>query len=69
MNYAKLRGKIREVFGTNRKFAKAMQMDYSVLSAKLNRKSQWKEEEIKKACSLLGIPIEEVHLYFFSFGS
>lgn len=66
MNYSKLRGKIREVFTTNENFAKAMGMDLSSLSAKLNNKSPWKREEIEKACLLLHIPIEEVHLYFFS---
>ena len=66
MDYAKLRGKIREVFGTNRAFAKALGMHHSILSAKLNRKSQWREDEIARACGLLGICIEEVHLYFFT---
>ena len=66
MYYAKLRGKIREVYLTNRRFAAAMQMDYSALSNKLNKKSPWKEEEIVKACSLLKIPIQEVWMYFFN---
>ena len=65
MSYSKLRGKIKEVYGTNEKFAEAMGMDLSSLSAKLNNKSPWKREEIEKACGLLGIPIEEVYLYFF----
>lgn len=66
MSYAKLRGKIKEVFSTNEAFAKAMDFDLSTLSAKLNNKSPWKREEIEKACILLGIPIEEVYLYFFT---
>lgn len=66
MSYAKLRGKIREVFGTNEAFAKAMCFDLSTLSAKLNNKSPWKREEIEKACELLNIPIEKVFLYFFT---
>lgn len=66
MSYAKLRGKIREVFGTNAAFAAAMPMDLSTLSAKLNGKSPWKREEIEQACVILGIPIEEVYLYFFT---
>lgn len=66
MSYAKLRGKIKEVFGTNEAFAKTMNFDLSTLSAKLNNKSPWKREEIEKACGLLGIPINEVHLYFFA---
>lgn len=65
MLYAKLRGKIREVFWINKNFAKAMEMDLSSLSQKLNGKKPWKREEIEKACVILGIPIEEVHLYFF----
>ena len=65
MSYAKLKGKIREVYGTNTAFANAMGMDASSLSAKLNNKAPWKREEIEKACQLLGIPIEEVYLYFF----
>ena len=66
MSYAKLRGKIREMFGTNERFSAAMEIDASSLSSKLNGKTSWKREEIEKACVLLGIPIEEVHLYFFS---
>ena len=66
MSYAKLRGKIREVFGTNEAFSEALEMNESSLSAKLNNKSPWKREEIEKACMLLGIAIEEVYLYFFT---
>jgi len=65
MSYAKLRGKIREVFGSEAAFAAAMGMNPASLSAKLGNKSPWKREEIEKACHLLGIPIEEVHIYFF----
>lgn len=66
MSYAKLRGKIKEVFGNNENFAKALGMDLSSLSSKLNNRTSWKREEIEKACELLNIPIEEVHLYFFT---
>lgn len=66
MSYSKLRGKIKEVFGKNENFANALGMDLSSLSAKLNNKSPWKREEIEKACDILGICIEDVHLYFFN---
>lgn len=66
MSYAKLKGKIKEVFGTIKAFADAMNKDVSSISAKLNNKTPWKREEIELACKLLGIPIEEVHLYFFT---
>lgn len=65
MSYSKLKGKIKEYFGTYKPFANAMGKDLSSLSAKLNNKSPWKREEIEKACELLQIPLEEVYLYFF----
>lgn len=65
MSYAALRGKIREVFGRQEDFAVEMDMNPTTLSNKLNNITPWKREEIVKACELLGIPIEEVHLYFF----
>lgn len=66
MSYSKLRGKIREMYGTNANFATAMSMDLSTLSLKLNNKTPWKREEIEKACGVLEIPIEDVYLYFFT---
>lgn len=66
MSYAKLRGRIVEIFGSNKVFAGVMKIDESSLSFKLNNKTPWKREEIEKACILLEIPIEEVHLYFFA---
>lgn len=65
-SYAKLRGKIREVFGSQDAFALDMGMDRSTVSLKLNGKSDWTRNEIEKACYLLHIPIEEVHDYFFT---
>lgn len=66
MSYSKLRGKIREVFGTQERFADAMGKDISTISLKLNDKSEWSRIEIEQACNLLGIPVDEVHLYFFT---
>ena len=40
-SYAKLRGKIKEKFGSQDSFAAAMEMDRSTLSLKLNGKSDW----------------------------
>lgn len=66
MSYAKLRGKIREVFGTQEAFAVAMGMSTVTLSQRLNGISEWKTSEIVKACELLGIPLEQNSLYFFT---
>lgn len=66
MSYAKLRGRIKERFGTIAAFADAMGVDVSTVSARLNNKSPWKLNEIEKACGLLDIQIEQVHEFFFT---
>lgn len=65
MSYNKLRGKIREVFGTQEAFAAAMDMNAATISGKLNGKSDWTRAEMELACSLLGISVLEMHSYFF----
>jgi len=63
--YAKLRGRIKELFGTQDSFAKAMNLNTASVSAKLNEKTQWKREEIVLACQHLDIPLDDVSSYFF----
>lgn len=65
-NYAKLRGKIREIYGTEYKFAQAMGIPKNSLSKRLNNKIEFSQSEIKKAAELLHIPPEEIILYFFT---
>lgn len=65
MNYAKLRGRIVEKFGSQSAFATAMEWREALLSAKLNNKSKWEVSEVLKVCELLEIPVDEAHLYFF----
>lgn len=64
--YAKLRGKIKEMFGTQDCFAKAMNLNNATLSLKLNEKTQWKREEIVLACEKLDISLDELSSYFFN---
>lgn len=66
MSYAKLRGKIREVFGRQDDFAKAIGINRVSLSQRLNGHLEWKTSEIAKACEVLGIPLEENASYFFT---
>ena len=63
--FGRLREEIRAKFQTTEKFAKAISMDRSTLSGKLNSKTAWKQSEIEKACKLLDIPMEKVGEYFF----
>lgn len=66
MSYAKLKGKIKEVYGTQDAFALAMGCDRSTMSLKLNNKSSWSSTEIENACNLLKIPANQIHIYFFT---
>ena len=66
MSYAKLRGRIRENFGTQDKFAEAMGMNKSTLSQKLNARVEWSRLEVEKACQLLDIDMSEIGAYFFT---
>lgn len=66
MSYSKLRGKIREVFGTQEAFAIALGINAATISGKLNGKTNWTREEMENACEALHIPLEEMHKYFFT---
>lgn len=65
-DYSKLRGKIKELFGRQEDFAVAMKMSTVALSAKLNNKVQFTQDEINKACNLLSISLEFIPIYFFT---
>lgn len=64
-DYSKLRGKIIEKFQNLERFALAMALTATTLGRKLANKSAWTQDEIMRACSLLGIPPEDIYLYFF----
>lgn len=66
MSYAKLRGKIREVFGTQQAFSQAIGMSQVSVSHRLNGKLEWKSSEIANACQALNIPLSESAEYFFT---
>ena len=65
-NYDKLQGKIREVFGTQDNYAKAIGCSATSVNYKLNNKSRFTQEEISKSIIALGILPEEISLYFFT---
>ena len=66
MNTRKLRGRIREHYGTQEAFAKALDISPATLSKKLVGKTEWGRQEIEEVCTLLNIPAEEIHAYFFT---
>lgn len=64
-NNSKLRGKIRENFGSEYAFGKALGMALSTLSGKLNNKSEFTRSEILSIVKLLNLKKEEVYDVFF----
>lgn len=65
-NYSKLRGKIKEIFGNENKFANAIGISGKSLSLKLNSEREWKQSQILKSCEVLGIAVANIPLYFFN---
>jgi len=65
-NYAKLRGRIREVFKSEKNFAEAMEISKATISAKLNNSAEFTQTEIDRACFLLEIDQSDISVYFFS---
>lgn len=64
-NNSKLRGKIRENFGSEYAFGEALGMALSTLSGKLNNKSEFTRSEILSIVKLLNLKKEEVYDLFF----
>lgn len=65
MRYGKLRGLIREKYGTQAAFATEIGINPTTLSSKLNGKTDWTRQEIIAGCKALEIPFENAHQYFF----
>lgn len=65
-NYSKLKGRITEMFGTQKAFCEQMEMNEPVLSHKLRNSRKWTQEDILKATEVLAIPQEEIAAYFFT---
>ena len=64
--YAKLRGRIKEKYGTQGKFAVALGLSPVSVSRKLTGKVPFTSDDIEKWCKLLEIPIKDAGLYFFA---
>lgn len=65
-DFSKLRGRIKEVYGTQTAFAIAMLMNEATLSNKLNNNVEFSPKEIIRACLLLCIDLNDVKSYFFT---
>ncbi len=65
-NYNKLRGRIVEMYRTNKAFADAVGTSDVVLSRKLNGASDFTHSEMKRWQKLLDISDEDMGAYFFT---
>lgn len=65
-NHNKLRGRIREICGTQRIFARKLGISDSALSLKLANKSEFGREEIHNSIQILEIEPQELNVYFFT---
>ncbi len=65
-DYRKLRGRIKEIYGTQERFGKAMGLSEPGLSQRLNNITKFTQDEIYNACVLLSISTEDLCAYFFT---
>lgn len=65
-DYSKLLGRIIEKYGSQANFSGAMGLSERSLSLKLNSRVGFKQDEIAKACSLLGLTAIDIPEYFFT---
>ena len=68
-DFSFLRGRIRELYQTEKNFAKVLNnnigMSVGAFSNKINGKTNFSDVEIFVICQLLNIPLEKASLYFF----
>ena len=65
-NYDALKTRIREVYGTEEDFAKAMEWTPAKLTGKLSNKTEWELPEVIRAVDLLKIPKDQIESCFFT---
>lgn len=58
-NYNKLKGKIKEVYGTQQEFAKALGIGTTTLNSRLKNETFFNQSEIEKSRELLNLKNEK----------
>lgn len=64
-DYSKLRGKIKEKFGTEGAFAKALGRTHNFVSQVFNGYTYFSQNDIEKTVELLSIDPDKIGEYFF----
>ena len=65
-DYSKLKGKIKEIYDTQERFARDIKLSTTSTGYKLNNQTQFKQEEIYTIKNKLGIEDSELSVYFFT---
>lgn len=65
-NNNKLRGRIVELYGSQKEFSDASGIPTDIISTKLNNKNRFTREDIENWAKLLNIEPAEYHSYFFA---
>lgn len=70
-DYSMLRGRIRELFGNEKKFVNELKksgisMSVGTFSSRINGQTYFKQPEIQLSCKLLRIKMRDVKNYFFT---
>ena len=70
-DYSLLRGRIRELFGSEKNFAiklrnSGLSMSAGTFNSRINGNTYFKQPEMQVICKLLQIKLEEMTLYFFT---
>lgn len=64
-DYNKLKGRIKEILGTQTKFAELMELSNTSIISKLAGRVDFTQSEIKKAATILSISTLDIPKYFF----
>ena len=65
-DYSKLRGRIVEVFGNQKKFSEAYGISENTMSLKMSNNVRFTSDDIIRISEMLNIPKEEIGSYFFT---
>ena len=65
-DYSKLRGRIREILGTQSAFAKLLNISEATLSKKLNNDAEFTQGEMNRSSEVLDFALSEIPAYFFT---
>lgn len=65
-DYSKLRGRIKEILGTQEKYAEMLGIGRTSLSLRLNGKTNFTQCEILASCYILKIDVSKIDEYFFT---